>query len=242
MGMCFAPLWGRVPFIRFHNRTLTDVSPPPGERQRYVSHSNSEEEMRMLNVTATLAFLALAGSALSADPPGKGEPNKHLGGLQVALLSGGGDLSTTASGGFSLGAFYHRRLDEKQGLRFTLDSLSFGKATQNAPSAGLQQTVDTTVKAMSIGAEYRRIREAWSFGAGPAYVHWTVDSTNRVANTGGQSVVRTGSADWWKPGFQASVGYAFNPHLALEGRFLASKYGYEDAAVQVLSLQLAWTF
>lgn len=166
-------------------------------------------------------------------------------GLQAGLgMAVGSDLRATTEGkpGFQIGARGTYRWDERQSLRLTADHLAFPEGRQTRTLPGLGQTLQTTVTGQSLGTLYVCRLDRFEVGAGLAWTRWTVDSRNTLDDTRGNSLTHTGSSSWSKVGFTASLGLPLGKGWTVEGRFLASQYGHEDAPVRMTSLNAVWTF
>lgn len=197
-----------------------------------------------------LAIPTLLGcSLLFAQPTPTPPPAKASSpwtfGLQAGFgMAAGSDLKATTEGkpGFQIGTRSTYRWDERQALRLTLDHIAFPEGRQTRLRPGLGQDLRTTVKGQGLGALYVLRLDRFDVGAGLAWTRWTVDSRNTLDDTRGNSLTHSGSSTWSKVGFTASLGLPLEKGWTVEGRFLASQYGHEDAPVRMMSLNAVWTF
>jgi len=188
-----------------------------------------------IGTVVSLLACSLLGAAAPGDP---------VWGVSGGLALGSQTHLRTTTGskpGLELGVLATWKVGQGGALRASLDLTLFGKGTDDAPVAGLQQDIETEVRATVLGVTYLRRAGAWRLGGGAHLVRWTVDNTNRLAAAGG-SVALTSSPAWTRGGLSLVASRPLNERWALEGRLLASTYGYEDAAAQMLTVRVIRTF
>ena len=169
-------------------------------------------------------------------------------GVQASLgLVKGGDLKTIASGlpvAFGVQANFAPR--ENLLIKPRLEAWFFSQAHQNLTGAPLAQAIDTKVKAQTIGADvlYRFSGDLanLSLGAGAYLIRWNIDSTDRLSDASGDTLVQSSSSSWTRPGFALVGTWSFSKHLEAEARWISSSEGYQKLSNNLLLGGVAWRF
>jgi len=169
-------------------------------------------------------------------------------GLQAALaLPMGEDLRLTTGSGPCpiIGLHATWILDEHQALRPRLDLMFFDRDRQEVAEP-LPQRIDTRVQGTALGVEYLYRPQGnegrWAVGAGLYLIRWSVTSTNRIRVPGSGTTETSGTARWTREGLGLVTTWRLTPRLDLEGRWIASHYGYENLPARLGTIGLLFHF
>jgi hypothetical protein len=121
----------------------------------------------------------------------------------------------------------------------------FTPGHQVSADASQSQAIDTRLRALVFGGEYRYrlggpLRRL-SVGGGLYLVRWSVDSVNTLTLPAGTAQA-SGNSHWVRFGMGGAVNYRVFRRIELEGRWIYSTYGYEHIPVNVAILCVGWHF
>jgi hypothetical protein len=196
----------------------------------------------------TSLLLTLGLSLVGASIEAAEVPKELAFGLQVGVaIPTGNDLGTTTRSGLNPSLGFHAtwRIDDDQSLRPRMDLWTFG-AGQQEVSVPLMQRIDTKVQGIALGADYVHHfvnrRNRWSAGVGVYAIRWSVKSTNQLTFPDGATVQASGTSSWIRPGVGLLGCCKLTPHLQVEIRWIASRYGYEELPANLGTVGLLWHF
>ncbi len=166
-------------------------------------------------------------------------------GTQLALVSPTNGGLRLAAGGPSVALGLNVEWNLPQGLRLRprLDYTVFTGETRTSTAAPLQQTLNTRVSSLALGADFLvPLGSRWSLGLAVSEIRWSVASTNTVTPMLGGSMTLSGTSQWTRLGIGPVLTFRVSDHLEVEARALSSHYGYENQPASTANLGLLWRF
>jgi hypothetical protein len=165
-------------------------------------------------------------------------------GAQMALVfPSSSDLRITAgSPSVALGLHGTWSATASQSLRPRVDYTVFAGRGQNATLGSYSQSIDTRVSSLALGVDWLwQVRPRLGLGLGVSAIRWSVDATNGFTSSFGHAVA-AGTSRVWQPSVGPVLTYRLSPTLEVEGRWIRSHYGMENAPANAGSLGLVWRF